>query len=355
MTYWGLRGERLRNNVTLTAGVMAGCCMKQYFLWHMAAFAAGCVLDLLVGDPHGIPHPVVGIGRLITFFEKKLFPEGSGGKRNPETELRRGVVLVLLVTALTVSVTAVVLVLSFRIHFLAGMAAETVMTCYALAARSLGDESRKVFCDLKAGDLQKARRDLAMIVGRDTENLDEAAIERAAVETVAENASDGVIAPLLYLAAGGPAAGYFYKAVNTLDSMVGYKNERYEFFGRAAARLDDAANYLPSRLSALFMIAAAAILGYDAGGALRIWRRDRRNHKSPNSAQTESACAGALHIRLGGSSRYKGVLVEKPYIGDDLRAIEIEDILRAGRLMFAAEVLAAAAAGIMIWIVSFIV
>lgn len=325
--------------------------MKRYLLWHMTAVLAGYVSDLIVGDPHGIPHPVVAIGKLTAFLERKLYPDTSRG-RNPADELRRGAVLCCLVLMAAGAAAGLILFAAYRIHAAFGMITEAVMTCYALAAKSLVKESMKVCTDLEAGDLIKARADLSMIVGRDTENLDAAAVTRAAVETVAENASDGVIAPLFYLAIGGPVAGYLYKAVNTMDSMVGYHNERYEYFGRPAARLDDAVNYIPSRLSALLMIAAAGALGFftsrggcaicDARRAFAVWRRDRRNHKSPNSAQTESVCAGALGIRLGGRSFYQGVPSDKPYIGDDLRKAEPEDVRRANRLMLMAELLAVA-------------
>ncbi|MBQ8078735.1 MAG: cobalamin biosynthesis protein CobD, partial [Oscillospiraceae bacterium] len=177
---------------------------------------------------------------------------------------------------------------------------------------------------------------VSMIVGRDTAVLDEAGILRAAVETVAENTSDGVTAPLFYMAFGGAVGGLFYKAANTMDSMIGYRNETYAEIGRFTARLDDVLNYLPSRLTALLMIAACPCLGFDARQAWRIWRRDRRCHASPNSAQTESACAGALHLRLAGDAQYFGQVHHKPYIGDDDRPIEPEDIRRANRLMYAA-------------------
>lgn len=210
------------------------------------------------------------------------------------------------------------------------------MTYYLLAARSLRDESMAVCRKLEAGEIEGARYAVSMIVGRDTKPLSEAGIARAAVETVAENASDGVIAPLFYLAIGGPFLGWLYKAVNTMDSMVGYKNDRYLHFGRAAAKLDDLVNLIPSRLAALLLIVSAYLLRYDGKNAYRIWRRDRRNHKSPNSAQTESACAGALGLRLAGDAWYFGKLVTKPYIGDEIHPIEPQDIRRVNCLMYGA-------------------
>ena len=212
--------------------------------------------------------------------------------------------------------------------------------CWQLvAARQLVRESRRVQTALENGDTQGARRAVSMIVGRDSDVLDRDGICRAAVETVAENASDGVIAPLFWMCLFGAAGGFFYKSVNTMDSMIGYKNEKYLYFGRAAAKADDLLNLLPSRLSALLMILVCPLLGLDGGGALRIFLRDRRKHESPNSAQTESVCAGALGVRLAGDAVYGGVLHKKEYIGDPKRDIEPRDISRAGRLMYGASVL----------------
>lgn len=192
-----------------------------------------------------------------------------------------------------------------------------------------------VYTPLKENDVESARKAVSMIVGRDTQGLDSVGIAKAAVETVAENTSDGVAAPLLYIAIGGPILGCLYKAVNTMDSMIGYKNDKYMEFGRFAARLDDVFNFLPSRICALVMIAVSGLCGFDGKNALRIWRRDRRNHASPNSAQTESVMAGALNIRLAGDACYFGKVHKKPYIGDDNRMIEPEDIPRANCLLYA--------------------
>jgi adenosylcobinamide-phosphate synthase len=194
----------------------------------------------------------------------------------------------------------------------------------------------KVCKALRKGETEEAREAVSMIVGRDTKELDEAGITRAAVETVAENTSDGMIAPLLYMAIGGAPLGFLYKAVNTMDSMIGYRNDKYQYFGRAAARLDDLLNFLPSRISGILMILVSRPLGLDGKNALRIFLRDRKKHASPNSAQTEAACAGALHLRLAGDASYGGKVHHKPYIGDDDRPIEAEDIARAGRLMYGA-------------------
>ena len=210
------------------------------------------------------------------------------------------------------------------------------MTYQILAAKCLKTESMNVYHCLKHESLEASRRAVSMIVGRDTNVLDEIGVAKAAIETVAENTSDGVIAPMLYTAIGGPVLGLLYKAVNTMDSMVGYKNERYLYFGRAAAKLDDVANYIPARLSAYMMILAAYCGGKDYSGrqAFAIWKRDNRKHASPNSAQTEAACAGALGIRLAGDACYFGKILKKPYIGDALRPVEFEDIRRANHLMY---------------------
>lgn len=244
--------------------------------------------------------------------------------------------MVLLVLAVTGSVTFLLWAGAYRVHPLLGVVVESIMTYQILATKCLKTESMKVYDALQKQDLEAARKAVSMIVGRDTQSLDETGIAKAAIETVAENTSDGVIAPMLYTAIGGPVLGFLYKAVNTMDSMVGYKSERYLYFGRTAARLDDAVNYMPARISAVLMIAACLLSGsdYNAKKAWRIYRRDRYQHASPNSAQTEAVCAGALGIRLAGSASYFGKLVEKPYIGDAERAVETEDIKRANHLLY---------------------
>ena len=311
--------------------------MKEYMLLHIAALMTGVLLDFIIGDPVWMPHPIRLIGRYIAWLEGKLYKK-DGGRANIKT----GGLLVLLVLTSTVLVTGAVLIASYIINPYFGMAVEAVLTCYVLAARCLYNESIKVAKLLKQGDLPGARKALSMIVGRETDKLDEAGVIRAAVETVAENTSDGVIAPLMYTALGGPILGMLYKSVNTMDSMLGYRNERYEYFGRVAARTDDVMNFIPSRISALLMIGAAFVLhifdrAYRPSDGCRIWKRDRRKHLSPNSAQTESTCAGALGVSLGGPSRYHGKIVDKPYLGDSTRQIEIRDIRRANMLMFASE------------------
>lgn len=256
--------------------------------------------------------------------------------KNWKHDRRNGSILVILVLVATTGMTAFLLALSYRIHPYLGVLVETIMTYQILATKCLQVESMKVYHSLKYEGLEEARKSVSMIVGRDTQNLSEAGVAKAAIETVAENTSDGVIAPMIYTAIFGPILGFFYKAVNTMDSMIGYKNEKYLYFGRTAAKLDDAVNYIPARISAWLMILAALLGGkdFDAKRAYRIHKRDRYNHASPNSAQTESVCAGALGIRLAGDASYFGKLVKKPYIGDACREVSPEDIRRVNRLMY---------------------
>lgn len=288
----------------------------------------GAVLDFIVGDPYSLPHPVRLIGRLINTLE------GTVRKAFPRHLLLAGVILSVSVIVISSVLTLTLLLSCYRINTVLGVAAESILCCYMLAARCLCDESMKVCRAVREHDTEKARRAVAMIVGRDTDRLDESGIVRAAVETVAENTSDGVTAPLFYMAFGGAVGAVIYKAVNTMDSMIGYKNEKYLYLGRFAAKLDDVLNFVPSRLSALMMIAAARILGYNYRGAWRIWRRDRNTQPSPNAPQTETVTAGALDLQLLGDAYYFGKLHHKNTIGDDIRDIEAEDIPRANRLMF---------------------
>lgn len=307
--------------------------------YHIIAFIAGFVLDLLIGDPHFIPHPVRLIGSLISFLDKRLNSDVRYNSSENEanlTKYKRGVLLAFTVIFATFAVSVIILVAAYSINLYAGVIAEAVMTWQILATKCLRVESMRVYDALRTDGVEAGRRAVSMIVGRDTSVLDEAGVTRAAVETVAENTSDGVIAPMLYTAIGGPVLGFVYKAVNTMDSMLGYKNDKYMYFGRFAARLDDVVNFIPARISAYLMIIAAFIGGrqFDGRNAYRIFKRDRFNHASPNSAQTESVCAGALRVQLAGDAVYFGKLVKKKYIGDGLREIEYEDIKRANRLMY---------------------
>lgn len=311
--------------------------LTQLWMEYAAAACIGFLIDFIVGDPQGLWHPVCGIGSLISRMEKKLRKNTAD---TPQNLLLAGAALAVTIPCMTVVITAVLLLAAGFIHPSLRFVLMCVLDGWILAARSLKTESMKVYRRLKEKNLNGARHAVSMIVGRDTERLTAEGVTRAAVETVAENASDGVITPLLFLLFFGPVGGFFYKAVNTMDSMVGYKNEKYLYFGRAAAKLDDLVNYIPARLTGLAFAAAACLIpGMSGKNAFKIWRRDRRNHKSPNSAQSESACAGALGVQLAGDAWYFGELYHKPTIGDALRPIEPEDIPRANRLMYVASVL----------------
>lgn len=292
----------------------------------------GFVIDIFVGDPYNFPHPIRAIGTLIAKLEKFV--------RERFKNLRKGgVFLALTVLIASTLVPLAVLFVCYKINIYLGLAVESVMCWQLVAARCLQKESMKVCRAVEEKDIEKARKAVSMIVGRDTDVLDETGIVKAAVETVAENTSDGVTAPIMYIAFGGAPLGFFYKAANTMDSMIGYTNEKYIDIGRFAAKLDDVLNFIPSRLTALGMILSAYLLGADGKNAAKIWKRDRRKHASPNSAQTESVCAGALDIRLAGDAYYFGELHKKEFIGDDIRTPESEDIRRANRLMYCTSVI----------------
>lgn len=304
------------------------------------AIFAGFILDLIFGDPHWLYHPVCLMGKEISLLEKWLNKE----KLSDRQKLVRGGIMTVTVIMSVFAVSFLLLFTAYRINPLAGLLLESFMCYQILAVKGLKKESMKVYKALKENDLEKARNAVAMIVGRDTKSLDKRGVTRAAVETVAENTSDGVIAPLLFMLIFGAVGGFVYKAVNTMDSMVGYKNDRYMYFGRVSAKTDDIANFIPSRLAALLMICAAWLLGhfssaderkyYNAENAFKIYKRDRYKHSSPNSAQTESVCAGALSVTLSGDNYYFGKLVKKPLIGDSKRPLEAEDIKRSNRLLY---------------------
>ncbi len=296
-----------------------------------AALLAGYAADLIFGDPRWLYHPVRLIGNLIALLEKlirKIMPVNKAG------ELAGGFITVVLVLLLCGIVPWVLLHLVFGLNVVAGVILEAFMCYQLLAVKSLKDESMKVYDALTGSTIEDARKAVSMIVGRDTQNLDQKGVAKAAIETVAENFSDGVIAPMFYMFIGGPVLMYIYKGINTMDSMLGYKNDKYIYFGRCAAKLDDAANFIPSRLAALLLIAAAYIGGFNGKGAVKIFKRDRFNHASPNSAQTESAAAGALDIQLAGNAYYFGKLYEKPTMGDSVKEPEAEDIKRVNKLMY---------------------
>ncbi len=289
------------------------------------ALLLGFSLDWVLGDPHGWPHIVILYGKLISFLEKELYDRMD--------KFLGGMVLWFCVV-ITAGVSSwMLLILTWKIHPVVYVIAGTLLCWQCLAAKSLTVESKRVYTELNDHGLGAGRKAVSWIVGRDTNVLDEAGVIKAAVETVAENTSDGEIAPMFYMMLFGPAGGCVYKAVNTMDSMIGYRNERYERFGTFAARADDVFNFIPARLSALLMILAAKLANFNAKDAMRIWKRDRRKHASPNSAQTESVMAGALEVQLAGDAVYGGVVHKKEYIGDDIRPVEADDILRSHKML----------------------
>ena len=298
---------------------------------HILPLGIGFIMDLLIGDPHGIPHPVVAIGKLISFLERvlrRVFP------KEKNSEIAAGAVLWGITAVISAGIPWLIMRLCGQVHPWLRVAVESIMVWQILAVRDLRVETMKVFEALKREDLPAARHAVSMIVGRDTDRLDEPGVIRAAVETVAENTADGIIAPMLFLALGGAPAGFFYKAVNTMDSMLGYIDPPYTWFGRVPAKMDDIANFIPARLSAILMLIAGWVQKLDVKNGLKIFMRDRYKHASPNSAQTESVCAGLLNVRLAGDAWYRGILHKKQYIGDPIREIEREDIPRICRLMY---------------------
>ena len=300
----------------------------------LGACVAGFVLDFIFGDPVWLYHPVRLIGKWISFLEKLL-----RRKTGEKGQIAAGGILWILTVAVVYGVTAGILWIVRKWSPAAGFILETFWCYQIFAARCLVSESGKVYERLKEKDLPGSRKAVSMIVGRDTECLDEEGVAKPAIETVAENASDGVTAPLLYLLLGGAPLGFLYKAVNTMDSMLGYKNETYLYFGRIPAKMDDLFNYIPARLTAWFMVLASFLTGLNGKNAWKIYRRDCRKHASPNSAQSEAVCAGALDVQLAGDAVYFGKIHKKEFIGDPFRKIEAEDIPRAGRLMYVTTVL----------------
>jgi adenosylcobinamide-phosphate synthase len=321
------------------------------------------LLDLIIGDPHFLWHPVRGIGKLINWFEKlyrKIF-----AKR----EFLAGALLAISVLIVTGGITILIFYIftiiennisvlknvnafvqdNFGINGMLTFLFSLILTTQCLSARQLSRESNRVYVSLHKNNLVEARRNVSMIVGRDTENLSYEGVTKAAVETIAENTSDGVIAPMFYLILFGPLGGIIYKAINTMDSMIGYKNDRYIHFGTFAARLDDVVNFFPARISGFLMVVSAFFTHFDGKNAWKIWRKDSRKSKSPNSAQCEAAAAGALDISLLGNAYYFGVLFEKPTIGDPIRPLEAEDIKRTEKLMYMTEALFMALSALILW------
>jgi adenosylcobinamide-phosphate synthase len=306
-------------------------------LERVGIISIGFLLDLLFGDPYWLYHPVQAVGALIRVVEnglQRVFSFSLDREADKGKKRFAGGILVCVVLLCSVGTPALLLFAAKQIHPVLCFVLQCVMCYQMLAMKSLRVESKKVYTALKTGDIEKSRQAVSMIVGRDTEKLTEEGITKAAVETVAENTSDGVIAPLLFMLLFGVLGGFFYKAVNTMDSMVGYQNDRYCYLGSCAARLDDVLNFVPARVSAGAMLFASFLFRMNWKNAVKIFRRDRYCHASPNSAQTEAVCAGALSIQLAGDAYYFGILYHKPTIGDALRPVEAEDILRANRLLY---------------------
>lgn len=297
----------------------------------LGAIVAGFILDLIFGDPHWLPHPICLIGNLIGFLDKKLRRMLAPGET---ALLLGGALMVIIVLVLTFAVPFAVLTLAEQVNPWLRFALETVMCYQIFATKCLRDESMKVYTALKDNDLVDARLKLSWIVGRDTKELDAAEVTKGAVETVAENTADGIIAPMFYMFIGGAPLAFLYKGINTMDSMVGYKNDKFLYFGRCAAKLDDVANFIPARITGILMILASYFLNMNAAGAWKIFWRDRYNHLSPNSAMTESVTAGALNIQLGGDHYYFGKLVHKDTIGDNIRPVVAEDIVAVNNLLY---------------------
>ena len=320
--------------------------MRSLIINSTIALTIGFVLDLIFGDPYWLPHPIRFIGNLISNGEKLI----RGNKeKSAEKQRVEGVILAVSVIVISTIIPIIILVAARMINNYLALAIESFMCYQILATKGLKTESMKVYNKLAEEDLEGARYAVSMIVGRDTKALDEAGVAKAAVETVAENTSDGIIAPMIFMAIGGAPLGFLYKAINTLDSMIGYKNDKYLNFGRFAAKLDDIANFIPARISAYLMIFASFILGFNYKGAYKIYSRDKYNHASPNSAHTESVCAGALNVQLAGNAYYFGKLYEKPTIGDDLRPINYDDIKKANKLLYATAFICLAAVEIIKW------
>ena len=303
---------------------------------HLAAIIAGFILDLIFGDPHWLPHPICLIGNLIGFIEGNLRPKLAPNKN---ALLLGGALMVIIVLVISFAVPMAILLAAGMVSPWLAFALETLMCYQIFATKCLRDESMKVYDALHNNDLADARVKLSWIVGRDTQNLDEEEITKGAVETVAENTADGIIAPMFYMFLGGVPLAFLYKGINTMDSMVCYKNDKFLYFGRCAAKLDDLANLIPARITGLVMIAAAFLLGLNGPGAWKVFWRDRYNHLSPNSAMTESVTAGALNIQLGGDHFYFGKLVHKDTIGDNIRPVCPEDIKKTNNLLYMTAVL----------------
>ena len=311
--------------------------------FHIIAFFSGFILDLILGDPYWLFHPIRLIGSIISGFEKKLLnyrsKEAAETDRDTAKELRRGTILVLLVIIITAITVIVILLGAYTIHPYLGLVIETIMTYQILATKCLKVESMKVYKSLETEDIEASRKAVSMIVGRDTNVLDDEGVTKAAIETVAENTSDGIIAPMIYTALGGPILGFVYKAVNTMDSMLGYKNDRYLYFGRVAARIDDVANYIPARITGIIFVVSAFVLRLNTTNSWKMLRRDASKHPSPNGGWAEASVAGALEIRLGGYNFYFGRETFRAYMGEPLQEMGPQHIMTCIQMMYTATIL----------------
>lgn len=296
----------------------------------MIQIILGYTADLFIGDPYWLFHPVRWIGQFILFLEKKLLKAETAFKQKT-----KGLLVLLLVSSVSFVIPFIILKLSFAIHVLLGLVIESFMIYQIFATKCLDVETKKVYMALKTGDIKQARKAISFLVSRDTHDMSVEDIIKASIETIAENIGDGVIAPMFYVVIGGAPLGWYYKSVNTLDSMVGYKNDRFNHYGYCSAKWDDVLNYIPARLTAVFILVAGLFLRFNLRNGIRILKRDKRNHASPNSAFPESAAAGLLDIQIGGKASYFGEVSMKPTMGDANKNIEISDLYKVKQLLYA--------------------
>ncbi len=296
----------------------------------MYILTIGLIVDLIIGDPSFYPHPVVLIGGLINFLEKILLNK----KNNDYIKKAKGVLLVITVLLITFFITYFLIYLFKQLPYILNIMANGLLLSTTIAVKGLRDSAYKIYKKLKENNLDESKKMLSFIVSRDTEHLNKEETIKGTIETVAENTSDAIIAPIFYFLIGGPILSVIYKAVNTMDSMLGYKNEKYYYFGWAAAKLDDLANYIPSRLTALLFIAASFLKNYNYKGAIEVVRKDAKKHASPNAGYPEAAVAGALGIKLGGPSRYFNKIVDKAALGIGSVDINTNQIKKTINLMY---------------------
>jgi len=286
------------------------------------------ILDLIFGDPQNIIHPVQIIGKIISLGEKILLKEKSGSRY----KFFAGIILNIFVVSITYGLTCLI----YKSSKISGVFTliEIYLMYTVFSVNSLAREGNRVYNILKEGNIEKARKDLSYLVSRDTETMDEKMIIRSTMETISENTVDGIVAPMFYMFLGGLPLAMTYKAINTLDSMVGYKNEKYMDFGKFSAKIDDVANFIPARITGVLIVAASMILRYNYKNSLKIFIRDRKNHSSPNSAHAEASVAGALGVQFGGRVSYFGKEADKPIIGDKIKDFELEDIKKNIKIMY---------------------